>query len=125
MKFVLSVVAVVLLCSCAGLYHANSTEKIYSASEVKVDYFEEWGLIRSTGYEVVIKGREKIDSSEFFFKKVCGNLFGQFLSAGQRKVRVTEHDEAGDCQFVRDVQNRQGTFAASYGQFIKSISHNS
>lgn len=75
MKFVLSVVAVVLLCSCAGLYHANSTEKIYSASEVKVDYFEEWGLIRSTGYEVVIKGREKIDSSEFFFKKVCGDLF--------------------------------------------------
>ncbi|MBO7551889.1 MAG: hypothetical protein J6T62_10280 [Fibrobacter sp.] len=76
MKFVLSVVAIALLCSCAGLFYVNPTEKIYSASEVKVDYFEEWGLIRSTGYEVVIKGREKIDSSEFFFKKVCGNLFG-------------------------------------------------
>lgn len=74
MKFVLPVVAIALLCSCAGLYHANPTEKIYSASEVKVDYFEEWGLFRTTGYGVVSKKAGRFVASDSSFEKVCRDI---------------------------------------------------
>ena len=77
MKFVLSVVAIALLCSCAGLYHANPTEKIYSASEVKVDYFEEWGLFRTTGYGVVSKRTGTFVPSDSSFEKVCDDIVGE------------------------------------------------
>ena len=61
MKFILPVIAFFLLCSCAGLFYTNPEEQIYGASEVKVDFFEEWGLFRITGYGVVSKRAGRFD----------------------------------------------------------------
>ena len=71
MKFVLLVIAFLLLCSCAGRFYTNPTEKIYGVSEVKVEYFEEWGLFRTTGYGVVSNSPESFDPSDFSFEEVC------------------------------------------------------
>ena len=75
MKFILPVIAFFLLCSCAGLFYTDPTEKIYSASEVKVDYFEEWGLLRTTGYGVVSKGSGSFVASDSSFEKVCHDIY--------------------------------------------------
>ena len=74
MKFILPVIAVLLLCSCAGRFYTNPTEKIYGASEVKVEYFEEWGLFRTTGYGVVSSSPESFDPSDFSFEEVCRDI---------------------------------------------------
>lgn len=74
MKFILPVIAFFLLCSCAGLFYTNPEEQIYGASEVKVDFFEEWGLFRITGYGVVSKRAGTFVPGDSSFEKVCRDI---------------------------------------------------
>ena len=41
-----------------------------------------------------------------------GDFFGEFVGAGTRQAHVAEHDKAGDCELVIDVEYRQVAFAA-------------
>ena len=74
MKFILPVIAFFLLCSCAGLFYTNPEEQIYGASEVKVVFFEEWGVFRITGYGVVSKRAGTFVPGDSSFEKVCRDI---------------------------------------------------
>lgn len=66
-----------LLVGCAvflpgsGIYASS-----FSAETITTDYYEEWGIIRSTAHGVVVKKNGSFEPTEASFNKVCGELFG-------------------------------------------------
>ena len=67
-----------LLTSCALLSPRNGNMSSSIGAEIiKVDFFEEWGLIRSTAYGIVVERNGKFVPSDSSFNKVCGELFNQ------------------------------------------------
>jgi hypothetical protein len=47
------------------------------AEKIKVDFFEEWGLTRSTAYGIVVERNGKFVPTDSSFNKICGELFNK------------------------------------------------
>jgi len=67
-----------LLTSCAFLLPSNrSMSSSIGAEKIKVDFFEEWGLTRSTAYGIVVERNGKFVPTDSSFNKICGELFNK------------------------------------------------
>lgn len=78
MKKIVLLFSLLMLVSCALVnYPRNTLVRVYYAEELKTDYFEEWGLFRSTGYGIISKEKVRFAGDDSSFNKVCGDLFGK------------------------------------------------
>ena len=80
MKIFCFVLFVFLMASCSLLpintYKGDLYERKFFVEKLKTDYFEEWGLIRTTGYGVNVKWNKKVVPNDSSVKFVCRDVSG-------------------------------------------------
>ncbi|MBO4830541.1 MAG: hypothetical protein J5534_14135 [Fibrobacter sp.] len=97
MRIICLIFFVILLNSCfvqtQGDYYADYFGRYYHADVIKTDYFEEWGLIRSTGYDISKKWNKSVELNDTTVVKACRGIFGAYMDfvAG----RVFKDDSSG------------------------------
>lgn len=68
------------LVSCSllpvNVNNSNLNEQKYFVKNLKTDYFEEWGLIRTTGYGIHLKWNKKVVPKDSSIEKVCRDISG-------------------------------------------------
>lgn len=93
-----------LLVSCAGVNRPRNSLKIFYADMFKTDYFEEWGLFRSTAFGVVTKNKVDFVANNTSFKKMCGDLFGKKEFFASRIYREESNAKiAAECFWLPSV----------------------
>ena len=80
MRIICLIFFAILLNSCfvqpQGAYYADYFGIYFHADVVKTDYFEEWGLIRSTGYGISKKWNKSVELNDTTIVKACRGIFG-------------------------------------------------
>lgn len=83
MRIICLIFFVILLNSCfvqtQGDYYADYFGRYYHADVIKTDYFEEWGLIRSTGYDISKKWNKSVELNDTTIVKACRGIFGAYM----------------------------------------------
>ena len=68
------------MASCSLLpnnsFNRDLLERKFFVEKLKTDYFEEWGLIRTTGYGVNVKWNKKVVPNDSSVKFVCRDVSG-------------------------------------------------
>lgn len=75
-KIVIFLLLILLLIGCAILPRYGVYMSSFSAEMITTDYFEEWGLIRSTAHGVVVKKNGLFEPTDSSFNNACVELFG-------------------------------------------------
>ena len=83
MRVICLIFFAILLNSCfvqtQGDYYADYFGRYYHADVIKTDYFEEWGLIRSTGYDISKKWNKSVELNDTTIVKACRGIFGAYM----------------------------------------------
>ena len=83
MRVICLIFFAILLNSCfvqtQGDYYADYFGRYYHADVIKTDYFEEWGLIRSTGYGISKKWNKSVELNDTTIVKACRGIFGAYM----------------------------------------------
>lgn len=101
MRIICLIFFAILLNSCfvqpQGAYYADYFGIYFHADVVKTDYFEEWGLIRSTGYGISKKWNESVELNDTTIVKACRGIFGHEANFQPTIIagRVFKDDSSG------------------------------
>ena len=97
MRIICLIFFAILLNSCfvqpQGAYYADYFGRYYHADVIKTDYFEEWGMIRSTGYGVSRKWDKSVELNDTTVVKACRGIFGS--DGNFYAARVFREDSSG------------------------------